>query len=36
MMALGAAAAEAVAQAIVRAVQMAPTLGGYPGLAGKP
>jgi L-aminopeptidase/D-esterase-like protein len=33
MMALGAAAAEAVAQAIVRAVQMAPTLGGYPGLA---
>jgi L-aminopeptidase/D-esterase-like protein len=33
MMALGAAAAEAVARAIVRAVQMAPTLGGYPGLA---
>ncbi|MCC7341017.1 MAG: P1 family peptidase [Bryobacterales bacterium] len=34
MMALGAAAAEAVGQAIVRAVRAAPSLGGYPGLAG--
>lgn len=34
MMALGAAAAEAVAQAIVRTVRAAPSLGGYPGLAG--
>ncbi len=33
MMALGAAAAEAVGQAIVRAVRSAPSLGGYPGLA---
>lgn len=32
--ALGVAAAEAVAQAIVRAVKLAPTLGGVPGLAG--
>jgi len=32
--ALGVAAAEAVAQAIVRAVRLAPTLGGVPGLAG--
>jgi len=32
--ALGVAAAEAVAQAIVRAVRAAPTLGGVPGLAG--
>lgn len=32
--ALGVAAAEAVAQAIVRAVRTAPTLGGVPGLAG--
>ncbi|MCC6368077.1 MAG: P1 family peptidase [Bryobacterales bacterium] len=31
---LGAAAAEAVSQAILRAVRMAPTLGGVPGLAG--
>lgn len=35
MMALGAAAAEAVGQAIARAVRAAPSLGGYPGLAGK-
>lgn len=35
MMALGAAAAEAVGQAIVRAVRSAPSLGGYPGLAGQ-
>ncbi|MDZ7636977.1 MAG: P1 family peptidase [Bryobacterales bacterium] len=35
MMSLGAAAAEAVGQAIVRAVKAAPTLGGYPGLSGK-
>lgn len=34
LMALGVAAAEAVAQAIVRAVQTAKTLGGVPGLAG--
>lgn len=32
---LGVAAAEAVAQAIVRAVRMAPALGGLPGLAGR-
>lgn len=32
--ALGVAAAEAVGQAILRAVRMAPTLGGVPGLAG--
>jgi L-aminopeptidase/D-esterase-like protein len=32
--ALGVAAAEAVAQAIVRAVRMAPSMGGLPGLAG--
>jgi L-aminopeptidase/D-esterase-like protein len=32
--ALGAAAAEAVANAIVRAVQLAPTVGSLPGLAG--
>jgi len=32
--ALGVAAAEAVAQAIVRAVRLAPTLGGVPGMAG--
>ncbi len=32
---LGAAAAEAVARAIVRAVRLARTLGGVPGLAGK-
>jgi len=32
--ALGVAAAEAVAQAILRAVRLAPTLGGAPGLAG--
>jgi len=31
---LGVAAAEAVSQAILRAVRMAPTLGGVPGLAG--
>jgi len=31
---LGVAAAEAVAQAIVRAVKSAPTMGGLPGLAG--
>lgn len=31
---LGVAAAEAVAQAILRAVRLAPTLGGVPGLAG--
>jgi L-aminopeptidase/D-esterase-like protein len=31
---LGVAAAEAVSQAILRAVQMAPTLGGVPGLKG--
>jgi L-aminopeptidase/D-esterase-like protein len=31
---LGVAAAEALAQAIVRAVKLAPTLGGVPGLAG--
>ncbi len=31
---LGVAAAEAVSQAILRAVRMAPTLGGIPGLAG--
>ncbi len=30
---LGVAAAEAVAQAVVRAVRNAPTMGGYPGLA---
>ena len=30
---LGVMAAEAVAQAIVRAVKLAPTLGGVPGLA---
>lgn len=34
LMALGVAAAEAVAQAIVRAVRAAKTLGGVPGLAG--
>jgi L-aminopeptidase/D-esterase-like protein len=34
MNSLGVAAAEAVAQAIVRAVRMAPTLGGVPGLKG--
>jgi L-aminopeptidase/D-esterase-like protein len=33
--ALGVAAAEAVAQAILRAVRAAPTLGGVPGLAGR-
>jgi L-aminopeptidase/D-esterase-like protein len=32
---LGVAAAEAVAQAVVRAVRNAPTMGGVPGLAGK-
>jgi L-aminopeptidase/D-esterase-like protein len=32
--ALGVAAAEAVAEAIVRAVKMAPSMGGLPGLAG--
>jgi L-aminopeptidase/D-esterase-like protein len=32
--ALGVAAAEAVAQAVVRAVRNAPTMGGVPGLAG--
>jgi len=32
--ALGVAAAEAAAEAIVRAVRLAPTLGGVPGLAG--
>jgi L-aminopeptidase/D-esterase-like protein len=31
---LGVAAAEAVAQAVVRAVEKAPTMGGVPGLAG--
>jgi L-aminopeptidase/D-esterase-like protein len=31
--ALGVVAAEAVAQAIVRAVKLAPTMGGLPGLA---
>jgi len=31
---LGVAAAEAVAQAAVRAVRHAPTMGGLPGLAG--
>jgi L-aminopeptidase/D-esterase-like protein len=31
---LGVAAAEAVAQAVVRAVQNAPAMGGLPGLAG--
>jgi L-aminopeptidase/D-esterase-like protein len=31
---LGSAAAEAVAQAIIRAVRMAKTMGGVPGLAG--
>ncbi len=31
---LGVAAAEAIAEAIVRAVRLAPTLGGVPGLAG--
>ena len=31
--ALGVAAAEALAQAIVRAVRLAPTMGGLPGLA---
>ncbi|MCZ2157355.1 MAG: P1 family peptidase [Bryobacterales bacterium] len=36
MMALGAAAAEAVGQAIVRAVRTASSLGGYPGLAELP
>lgn len=35
MMALGAAAAEVVGQAIVRAARAAPSLGGYPGLAGE-
>src|SRR5690606_36208769 len=35
MIALGAAAAEAVGQAIVRAVRSPPSLGGYPGLAGQ-
>lgn len=34
MIALGAAAARAVEQSIVRAVQQAPSLGGLPGLAG--
>jgi L-aminopeptidase/D-esterase-like protein len=34
MIALGVAAAQAVEQAIVRAVRMAPSLGGLPGLAG--
>jgi L-aminopeptidase/D-esterase-like protein len=33
--ALGVAAAEAVAEAILRAVRLAPTLGGVPGLAGQ-
>lgn len=33
--ALGVAAAEAVAESILRAVRLAPTLGGVPGLAGK-
>jgi L-aminopeptidase/D-esterase-like protein len=33
--ALGVAAAEAVAQAVVRAVRNAPTMGGVPGLAGE-
>ncbi len=32
--ALGVAAAEAVAQAILRAVRLAPSLGGLPGLPG--
>jgi L-aminopeptidase/D-esterase-like protein len=36
MISLGAAAAHAVSQAIVRAVTLAPTLGGLPGLAGAP
>jgi L-aminopeptidase/D-esterase-like protein len=34
MIALGAAAARAVEQAILRAVRLAPTMGGFPGLAG--
>ncbi len=34
LIALGVAASEAVGRAIVRAVRLAPTLGGYPGLAG--
>ena len=33
---LGVAAAEAVAQAVIRAVKNAPSMGGVPGLAGKP
>ena len=33
---LGVMAAEAVGQAVVRAVRLAPTLGGIPGLAGSP
>jgi L-aminopeptidase/D-esterase-like protein len=33
---LGVAAAEAVAQAVVRAVKNAPSMGGLPGLAGEP
>jgi L-aminopeptidase/D-esterase-like protein len=33
--ALGVAAAEAVAQSVLRAVRLAPSLGGVPGLAGK-
>jgi L-aminopeptidase/D-esterase-like protein len=32
---LGVAAAEAVAQAVVRAVKNAPSMGGVPGLAGR-
>lgn len=36
MIALGAAAAQAVGQAIVRAALLAPSLGGLPGLAGSP
>ena len=31
---MGVAAAEAVAQAVVRAVKNAPSMGGVPGLAG--
>jgi L-aminopeptidase/D-esterase-like protein len=33
---LGVAAAEAVTQAVVRAVKNAPSMGGVPGLAGEP
>jgi len=34
MIALGTAAARAVEQAILRAAKQAPTMGGFPGLAG--